>query len=91
MELSSFRATIGGNPEAVRCKGLSIDDDQLYKYEYCARSFQLPYTHRGHQPGIKDQIIDIALNGSSIRDTAHVLRININRVMNTPKRKRVRS
>ncbi len=41
---------------------------------YPRYSFQLDLTYHGHSPEIKAQIIDMALNGSAIRDTAQVLR-----------------
>lgn len=77
--------------DAVRRKGLSTNGNQRYKCESCKRSFQLAYTHRAHQPGIKEQVIDMALNGSGIRDTARVLKINMNTVMSTLKKKRPKS
>ena len=39
-------------------------------------SFQLDLTYKGRSPEIKEQIIDMALNGSGIRDTARVLQIS---------------
>ena len=81
-----------GNQDAVRRKGLSTNGNQPhrrtgYKCEDCKRSFQLLYTHKAHEPGIKERVIDMALNGSGIRDTARVLKINMNTVMSTLKKK----
>lgn len=76
-----------GNPDQVRRKGLATSGQQRYKCEACKRSFQLAYTHRAHEPGIKEQVIEMALNGSGIRDTARVLKINMNTVMSTLKKK----
>ncbi|WP_425326528.1 IS1-like element transposase [Spirosoma utsteinense] len=45
------------------------------------------YTHKAHEPGIKERVIDMALNGSGIRDTARVLKINMNTVMSTLKKR----
>jgi insertion element IS1 protein InsB len=43
----------------------------------CERStFILNYTYKGRLPEVKQQIIDMALNGSGIRDTARVLKIS---------------
>ena len=63
------------NQEAVRRKGFSTNGNQPhrrtgYRCEACNRSFQLNYAHRAHEPGIKEQVIEMALNGSGIRDTA---------------------
>ena len=85
-----------GNQDKVRRKGLSTNGHQPhrrtgYKCEACGRSFQLAYTHKAHEPGIKEKVIDMALNGSGIRDTARVLKINMNTVMSTLKKKRTKS
>lgn len=76
-----------GNQDAVRRKGLSTNGHQRYRCEACKRSFQLLYTHKAHEPGIKERVIDMALNGSGIRDTARVLKINMNTVMSTLKKR----
>jgi hypothetical protein len=79
------------NKEAVRRKGVSSTGHQRYKCEACKRSFQLTYAKQAYQPGIKEQVIDMALNGSGIRDTARVLKINMNTVMSTLKKKPAKS
>ena len=40
------------------------------------RIFLLQYQDRGRVPEIRRQVVDMALNGSGIRDTARVLRIS---------------
>ena len=40
------------------------------------RIFLLQYQDRGRIPEIRCQVVDMALNGSGIRDTARVLRIS---------------
>jgi insertion element IS1 protein InsB len=54
-------------------------------------SFVLNPTYYGHLPDIKEQIIDMALNGSGVRDTARVLKISPNTVMSELKKKSPRS
>ncbi len=45
--------------------------------EHCARRiFLLQYQDRGRIPEVRRQVVDMALNGSGIRDTARVLRIS---------------
>jgi transposase-like protein len=45
--------------------------------EQCARQiFLLQYQDRGRVPEVRRQVVDIAINGSGIRDTARVLRIS---------------
>jgi insertion element IS1 protein InsB len=54
-------------------------------------SFQLDLIYKGRCPAVKEQIIDMALNGSGIRDTARVLKISPTTVLNELKKKRQRS
>ena len=43
----------------------------------CARRiFLLQYQDRGQMPEVRRQVVDMALNGSGVRDTARVLRIS---------------
>ena len=43
----------------------------------CARRiFLLPYQHRARVPEVRRQVVDMALNGSGVRDTARVLRMS---------------
>ena len=46
----------------------------------------LNYRYTAWKPGIKNQVIDMAINGSGIRDTACVLKINKNTVISTLKK-----
>ena len=47
--------------------------------------------YNGRLPHVKEQIIDMALNGSGIRDTARVLKISTTTVINELKKKSLRS
>jgi insertion element IS1 protein InsB len=51
---------------------------------YC---FQLALLYKGRAPAIKEQIVDMRLNGSGSRDTARVLKISPTTVINTLKKK----
>ena len=43
----------------------------------CSRkTFQLEYTYNAYKPGVKQQIVDMAMNGSGTRDTGRVLGIS---------------
>lgn len=46
----------------------------------------LNYRYKSYEPGIKEQMVEMALNGSGIRDTARVLGINKNTVIRTIKK-----
>jgi insertion element IS1 protein InsB len=52
------------------------------------RIFLLQYQNRGRLPEIRRQVVDMALNGSGIRDTARVLRISPTTVIATLKKSR---
>ncbi|SIP74700.1 Insertion element iso-IS1N protein insA (fragment) [Xenorhabdus innexi] len=47
----------------------------------CNRTFQLDYSYRACQAGIKEQVVDLAMNNAGIRDTARALHISINAVV----------
>jgi transposase-like protein len=54
----------------------------------CAKgSFLLDYRNRGCLPAVKQQIIDMSLNASGIRDTARVLRISTDTVLRELRKK----
>lgn len=54
----------------------------------CKRSFQLSYTYKAYESGVKSKIMPMAHNGSGIRDTARVLGISKTTVMSHIKKKR---
>jgi transposase-like protein len=41
----------------------------------------LDYSYTGQSPEIKEQIVEMAMNASGIRDTARVLKISANTVL----------
>jgi transposase-like protein len=60
-------------------RGKSDTGQQRYlcKNDACPYgSFRLTYAYTGRLPDIKQQIVEMALNGSGIRDTARVSDIN---------------
>ncbi len=58
----------------------------------CAgRTFLLDYSYPGHSPEVKQQIVEMALNASGIRDTARVLHVSTNTVMTELKKKNLTS
>src|SRR5215213_10346009 len=59
--------------------GKQANGTQRYQCQngQCARRiFLLQYHDRGRVPEVRRQVIDMAVNGSGIRDTARVLRIS---------------
>jgi hypothetical protein len=55
------------------------------------RTFLLEYTYAGQSPEVKQQIVDMALNASGIRDTARVLHISPTTVLKELKKRNLRS
>jgi transposase-like protein len=59
--------------------GKQANGTQRYRCqnEQCPRRiFLLQYQDRGRAPEVRRQVVDMALNGSGVRDTARVLRIS---------------
>jgi insertion element IS1 protein InsB len=54
------------------------------------RIFLLQYHNPGWVPGVKQHMVEMALNGSGIRDTARVLGVSPTTVTTTLKKKRRR-
>ena len=66
------------NDQVVK-RGQTSNEKQRYLCQNDAcpqQTFVLEYRHRGRLPHVKQQIIDMALNGSGICDTARVLGIS---------------
>src|SRR5499433_2425000 len=64
---------------AVIKAGKQANGTQRYQCQngQCERRILLPQYHdRGRVPEIRRQVVDMAVNGSGIRDTARVLRIS---------------
>jgi len=71
--------------------GKQANGTQRYRCqnEQCTRRiFLLHYRNRGRVPEIRRQVVDLALNGSGIRDTARVLRISPTTVIAVLKKRR---
>lgn len=66
---------------SVKKHGLGSSGHQRYRCLECCRTFQLDYEYRACQHGMKEQIVDLAMNNAGIRDTARALHISINAVV----------
>lgn len=70
--------------------GKSDEGKQRYRCrnaECSRRSFIRNYSYRGYLPEVKQQISDMAVNGSGIRDTARVLKISATTVIEELKKR----
>ncbi|WP_187652362.1 IS1 family transposase [Xenorhabdus sp. TS4] len=72
--------------EEVKGHGKGRTGHPRYHCYACRKTFQLNYAYQACYPGVKEQIIDMAVNNSGVRDTARVLKIGINTVIRTFKK-----
>lgn len=89
MVLIPVRCPHCGSDQVVkRGKTENIKQRYLCQQPACpAQTFIVDYDSHGYLPEVKKQIIDMALNGSGIRDTARVLEISPNTVISELKKK----
>jgi insertion element IS1 protein InsB len=76
--------------QAVVKYGRQANGEQRYRCQnpHCERRIFLSQYHdKGRVPEVKRQIVDMALNGSGIRDTARVLGVSPTTVLSTLKKK----
>ena len=74
--------------------GKSPEGKQRYKCRenVCnGRTFILDYAYPGQSRQVKQQIVDMALNGSGVRDTARVLHVSHSTVIRELKKKNLNS
>ena len=71
--------------------GKSPEGKQRYRCRTCpehGRTFLLDYSYAGQSPGVKQHIVDMAMNASGIRDTARVLPVSPTTVLKELKKGR---
>jgi transposase-like protein len=59
--------------------GTTPEGKQRYRCRACpgrGRTYLLEYTYAGQSPAVKQQMVDMAMNASGIRDTARVLHVS---------------
>ena len=75
--------------------GTTRQGKQRYRCRACrhrrGRTFLLDYSYAGQSPEIKEQIVEMAMNASGVRDTARVLKISPTTVIKELKKKNLRS
>lgn len=72
-------------------KAGTIQGAQRYRCQSLAcstKTFMRDYRYQAYVPGVKKQLVDMAINGSGIRDTARVLKISKGTVISTLKKSR---
>ena len=75
--------------------GMTAEGKQRYRCRECrlgrGRTFLLDYAYAGQSSEVKQQIVDMALNASGIRDTARVLHVSPTTVIKELKKRHLRS
>ncbi|MDC9624088.1 IS1 family transposase [Xenorhabdus sp. XENO-7] len=72
--------------EDVKGHGKGNGGYPRYRCYACRKVFQLEYTYQACKPGVKEQIVDMAMNNGGIRDTARALKVATSTVMKIPKK-----
>jgi transposase-like protein len=74
--------------------GKTPQGKQRYRYRETVcqgRTFLLDYSSPGQSPHTKEQMIEMAMNASGIRDTARVLHVSPTTVLHELKKRHLRS
>jgi len=61
--------------------GHSENGTQRWRCVGCRKSFQLSYRYNARKPGVKEQIVELTLNSSGVRDIGRILKISNNTVI----------
>jgi transposase-like protein len=56
--------------------GKSPNGTQRWRCNQCKKSFLLSYRYNACRPGVKEQIIELTLNSSGVRDIGRILSIS---------------
>lgn len=67
--------------EDVKKYGKSRSGHQKYRCFACRKVFQLEYSNRACQKGMKEQIIELAMNNAGIRDTSRSLGVAVTTIL----------
>ena len=75
--------------------GSTPEDKPRYRCRACrlgrGRTFLLEYAYAGQAPEVKQQIVDMAMNASGLRDTARVRHVSSTTVLKEVKKKNLNS
>ena len=70
---------------SVNKRGFSSVGTQRDWCKICQQTFQLQYRYNACKPGMKDQILEQAMNGGGIRDIWRTLKVSTGTVLSTLK------
>jgi len=93
MVLIPVRCPHCGHEDVVK-RGKTENGKQRYLCQHTdcpVKTFLLDYDYQGCLPEVKRKILDMAVNGSGIRDTARVLNISPSTIINELKKNGIRT
>jgi transposase-like protein len=82
MVLEAIKCPHCNEVEQLKSHGTTKNGTKRHSFYACRKCLLKDYTNRGHMPEVKAQMSQMAMKGNDIRDTARVLQVNINTVMN---------
>ena len=65
--------------------------DRCREQPCAGRTFLLDYTYAGQSPDVKQQMVEMAMHASGMRDTARVLHVSTHTVMQERNKRRLTS
>lgn len=65
-----------GKAESVKRHGVTPGGKPRYRCYECGKTFINKQVNRGHERDVQEKIIEMALNGSGVRQTGRVLGIS---------------
>jgi len=69
-----------GSDDLVK-NGHRKDRTQRWHCNNCKKYFQFEFRYNARKPGVKEQIIELTMNSSGVRDISRTLKINKNTVI----------
>jgi len=70
--------------------GHRTNGTQCWRCNECRKSFQQEYRYNARKQGVKEQIIELTLNSSGVRDISRILKISRNTVSSELKKNATR-
>jgi transposase len=75
-----------GGEDLVK-NGHRSNGDQRWRCNSCKKNFQTQYRYNANKPGVKEQIVELTLNSSGVRDISRTLKVSKDTVCSVLKKK----
>ena len=67
--------------------GIAGNGTQRYRCKGCSKTFVEQYKKEAYKPGVKEKIVEMAIDGVGVRATGRLLGVDQNTVMSTLRKK----